>query len=199
MCDNHRIILCIKSPFCQRPFTLWWGKWRSEVEIENGKCKMAATSNCQGIDTDLMTLWRIEKKWQPPTRCEVQRAWREPCVSLLVVRRHSPFYDVVRFAASISESWRDEDQESSVICDPLVSCNSCLQHQSMRLLLSYITSLPLSANGSAIQFHTSALRGEATLTRGWGSMLQRRRAVVWRGLEARWSGGGKICQRIRLK
>lgn len=57
------------------------------------------------------------------------------------------------------QSWGDEEQESSVNCDPSASSNSCLQHQSMWLPLSHVTSLPLSANGSAIQFHRSALRG----------------------------------------
>lgn len=56
------------------------------------------------------------------------------------------------------ESRGDEDEESSVFCDPSVSCNSCLWRQNMRPPLSHIKSLPLSADGSAIQFHTSSLR-----------------------------------------
>lgn len=50
------------------------------------------------------------------------------------------------------------DEESSVFCDPSVSCNSCLWRQNTRPPLSHIKSLPLSADGSAIQFHTSSLR-----------------------------------------
>lgn len=89
-------------------------------------------------------------------------------------------------------------------CDPSVSCNSCLQHQSMWSPLSHITSLPLSANGSAIQFHTSALRGEATLTQEWGSMLQQRLAFVWRGrrevaVVRRRSGGGGHAEELDKK
>lgn len=136
----------------------WWHAASAAMTNDNGKSKTTATSNCPGINGDLLTLKRIGQIWQPWTRRAARRAWPQPCVFLLVVQRCFPLCCHEIYWEHL-QSWRDEDRESSVVCDPSVSCNSCLWHQSMRLPLSHITSLPLKTNGSAIQFHTSALRG----------------------------------------
>lgn len=94
------------------------------------------------------------------------------------------FHVVKRFVEYFQpQRWRRGVQH-----DQPASCNRRLRPQNIPL--SCITSLPLSTNGSAIQFHTSWLRLRQTLIWDWGSIPQQRQRSkwhqVWWSEEKRW-------------
>lgn len=80
------------------------------------------------------------------------------------------FHVVKRFV----EHFQSQRWTRGVQRDQPESCNRRLRRQNIPL--SCITSLPLSTNGSAIQFHTSWLRLRQTLIWDWGSIPQQRQS-----------------------
>lgn len=96
------------------------------------------------------------------------------------------FYVVKRFVEhSQPRRWRRGVQR------PPCNRRLCLRN----IPLSYITSLPLSTDGSAIQFHTSWLGRRQTPIRDWGSGSQQRqrfkRHQDWWSEEKRWVDEGE--------
>lgn len=150
------------------------------VTNDNRRSPETPPFNHPGIYDDSLTLGRIEQSRQLCRAAERHARPRRRAVPFAfgaVVR-----YAVERFVEHFQPQ-RDEGPESSIIRDQPASCNRrlCLRN----IPLSHITSLPLSTNGSAIQFHTSWLRLRQTLMWDRGSIPQQRQKFKWH--QGRWS------------
>lgn len=143
---------------------------------DDGKSKRTATKNCQGIDTDPLTLSANRKKSDKlPHKCNV------PVESLVCFCLLS--WHLLR-AFPVSKRWGLGVKRHLWSLGVLQQLSPASEH-AVVAIPCYISATQRQRISNPIS-HKHARR-EAALTQEWGSMPRQRRAVVWSG----WRGGGQ--------